>query len=118
MISSVDKMGSLLTREWHLRTPSFRRYNFCGPNTRLNRRLNADGTPQKWSQPINKIDEISLRHDIAYSDGKRPRYEADKAMLHELDELNDEDLSCNEMFAKYYVRCIIGLLYRLRKLFA
>ena len=112
-------MGSLLSREWHLRTPSLRRYNFCGPNTQLDRRLNHDGTtPQHWSKPINKIDEISLRHDIAYRDGRGPRYEADEAMFRELAELNDEDLSCNELFAKYYVRFIIGLLYIFRKLFS
>ena len=73
--------------EFHLRSPSFRRYNFCGPNTRLNERLNPDGTPKDWSQPINRVDEICMRHDIAYRNGDR--CEADETMLRELNELDN-----------------------------
>jgi hypothetical protein len=107
-------MGSLLTKEFHLRTLSFRKYNFCGPNTRLNRRLNPNGTPKHWSKPINKIDEICMRHDIAYKNGTRR--EADRIMLQELNELKDRDLTCNELLAKYFTYCIIGIIYHVRNL--
>jgi hypothetical protein len=53
-------------RELHPRTISFRRYNFCGPDTDLDNRLNSDGSPKNWSKSINKVDEISMRQEIAY----------------------------------------------------
>lgn len=94
-------------------------YNFCGPNTRLDDRLNHDGTPKEWSKPINKIDEICMRHDIGYhnaGEGHGTRCEADEVMLRELSALDNDDLTCNELFVKYFVMCIIGILYRLRLL--
>ena len=94
--------------EFHLRSPSFRRYNFCGPNTRLNERLNPDGTPKDWSQPINRVDEICMRHDIAYRNGDR--CEADETMLRELNELDNRDLSCSELLAKYCALFAIGIV--------
>ena len=89
-------------------------YNFCGPNTRLDERLNSDGTPKDWSRPINKIDEICMRHDIGYANKRR--CEADEIMLRELNELDNRELTCNELLVKYFVMCVIGLLYRLRLL--
>ncbi len=104
-------MGS---NECHLMTPGLRRYNFCGPNTRLNDRLNVDGTPQNWSTPINRIDAICMRHDIAYGNADGTRSDADLTMLQELNELKNEDLTCNELLAKYFTMCIIGIVYRFR----
>jgi hypothetical protein len=102
-------------RELHMRTISGRRYNFCGPNTHLNNRLNSDGSPKNWSKPINKVDAICMRHDIAYESGNR--LQADENMLRELNELDNRDLTCNELVAKYFTRCVIaGTPYRLRKL--
>jgi hypothetical protein len=101
-------------RELHMRTISGRRYNFCGPNTHLDDRLNSDGSPKNWSKPINKVDAICMRHDIAYESGNR--LQADENMLRELNELDNRDLTCNELVAKYFTRCVIGTLYRLRKL--
>jgi len=34
-------------------------HNFTGPGTKLDRRLNPDGTPRDWSKPINKVDEAA-----------------------------------------------------------
>ncbi|XP_065207593.1 uncharacterized protein LOC135836595 [Planococcus citri] len=39
-------------------------YNYLGPGTKLEKRLNAG------SQPINKLDELAMNHDIAYSKSK------------------------------------------------
>ena len=96
------------SKEFHLRG-----YNFCGPNTRLNERLNPNGTPRKWSTPINKIDEICMRHDIGYRNGSRR--EADETMLRELRDLENKDLTWSELFVKYFVMCVIGVIYRIRK---
>jgi hypothetical protein len=100
------------SKEYNLRTLSFRRYNFCGPSTRLADRLNPDRTPQEWSKPI---DEICMRHDIGYRNGSKR--EADETMLRELKGLRNRDLTLSELFAKYF---IIGnrLIYRLRLSFA
>jgi hypothetical protein len=43
-----------------------------------------------------------MRHDIAYrnaDEGRGTRREADETMLRELNELNDGDLTCNELLA-------------------
>jgi hypothetical protein len=105
-------MGCLPSKEYYLRTLSFRRYNFCGPNIKLADRLNPDRTPQEWSKPINKIDEICIRHDIGYRNGSKR--EADETMFHELKGLRNRDLTWSELFAKYFIICVVGLIYRLR----
>jgi hypothetical protein len=112
-------MGSLPSREIHLRTLSGRQYNYCGPNTRLHRRMTLNGTIREGSEPINRIDEISMRRDLAYrnaDEGRGAPLEVDEAMLRELEQLDDSDLSFDELMAKYFTRCVIGLLYSLRKL--
>ena len=45
--------------------------NFMGPGTRLDLRLNADGTPKSDSQPVNRADFASYRHDLAYDRAKK-----------------------------------------------
>jgi hypothetical protein len=60
-----------------------------------------------------------MRHDLAYKDadeGRETRLEADEAMLRELEQLDDANLSDYELTAKCFTRCIIGLLYSFRKL--
>jgi hypothetical protein len=60
-----------------------------------------------------------MRHDLAYKDadeGRGIRLEADEAMLREPEQLDDADLSCDELMAKCFTGCIIGLLYCFRKL--
>jgi hypothetical protein len=94
-------------RELHLRTISGRRYNFCGPNTDLDDRLNSDGSPKSWSKAINKVDAICMRHDIAYGNGNR--LQADENMLRELNELDKKDLTCYELIAKYFMRCALSV---------
>jgi hypothetical protein len=60
-----------------------------------------------------------MRHDIAYrnaDEGRGTRREADEAMLRELNELANSDLTCNELLAKCFTRCVIGILYHVRNL--
>ena len=83
--SFLDTLVNKLPFEIHL--PG---HNFTGPRTKLYKRLNSDGTPKKWSIPINKVDNASYHHDLCYSkhDDTKTRNElCDKTMLGELNEI-------------------------------
>ena len=54
-----------------------------------------------------------MRHDIGYRNGSRR--EADETMLRELRDLENKDLTWSELFVKYFVMCVIGVIYRIRK---
>ena len=41
--------------------------NLTGPETKLYKRLNPDGTPREWNKPINRVDNAAYHHDICYS---------------------------------------------------
>ena len=58
-----------------------RKYNFCGPFTKLDKRL------ARGDVGINRLDEACKRHDIAYSQSKAnaDRHEADRRMVAEID---------------------------------
>jgi hypothetical protein len=56
--------------------------------------MTLNGTKRDGSEPINRIDEMSMRHDHAYKEadeGRGTRLEADEAMLRELEQLDDAD---------------------------
>ena len=62
-------------------------HNFTGPETKLYKRLNPDGTPIEWSIPLNRVDNAAYYHDLCYSkrDDTKTRNEVcDKTMLVEL----------------------------------
>ena len=63
--------------------------SFTGPGTRLDQRLNPDGTPKDWSKPINRIDSAAYIHDLAYDRYRdtASRNFADRAMLNELNNI-------------------------------
>ena len=42
-------------------------HNFTGPGTKLNKRLNPNGTLKEWSLPINRADNAAYHHDLCYS---------------------------------------------------
>lgn len=110
----VSSVISKIPVEFHLRTLKGKKYSFCGPNTKLDERLNPDDTPKEWSKPINKVDEVCLHHDLAYRDadlGKGTRHEADKKMLDELDNL--KNLNFNEKLARTVIKPIIGVKHKL-----
>jgi Phospholipase A2-like domain len=44
--------------------------NFVGPGTRLDYRLNDDGSPKSWSQPVDRVDKAAYYHDLAYNEYK------------------------------------------------
>ena len=85
----AQKGGSLLNKfinnlpvEMHL--PG---HNFTGPGTKLNKRLNPDLTPKKWSKPVNRVDKAAYHHDVCYlknNDTATRNSLCDKNMLKEL----------------------------------
>jgi len=71
-------------------------HNFTGPGTKLDRRLNPDGTPRDWSKPINRVDEAAYHHDLCYAKktDTRTRSEVcDRETLRELAQITSPSLS-------------------------
>ena len=48
-----------------MRTPTGKKYNYCGPGTKLDERLVSDDP--NYRDPINNLDSICQKHDIDYS---------------------------------------------------
>ena len=70
-------------------------HNFTGPGTKLDRRLNPDGTPRYWSKPINRVDEAAYHLDLCYAKNPdtRTRNEVcDLEMLQELAQITNPSL--------------------------
>ena len=63
--------------------------HFAGPGTRLDYRLNDDGTPKEFSKPIDRVDQAAYYHDLAYNEFKdtENRNIADTEMLQQLDSI-------------------------------
>ena len=58
-------------------------YNYLGPNTLLDIRLDENYQPKSGEEPINAIDQLAYIHDLAYqkSDNISDRHEADIQMI-------------------------------------
>lgn len=75
-------------------------YNFLGPNTNLNKRLDENDNP--ITKPINKLDQAAMEHDIFYRDNKntKVRHEADKILQNKaVERVLAKDSSLNEKTA-------------------
>ena len=71
-------------------------HNFTGPGTKLDRRLNPDGTPRDWSKPINRVVKAAYHHDLCYvkNPDTRTRNEfCDQEMLRELAQIANPSLT-------------------------
>lgn len=77
----VDVLNKILPFEKHL--PGMR---YCGAGTNLSARLYPDGTPRPGNEPVDRVDEAAMRHDIQYElyKDRRHRLQADKIMIDEL----------------------------------
>ena len=62
------------------------RYSFCGPGTNLDKRLDEAHNPKPWSKPINRVDEVCMKHDIDYGNTTtlEEKQEAEREMLYNL----------------------------------
>jgi Phospholipase A2-like domain len=111
----IETLNSCLPFEKHL--PGMR---YAGPGTRLSKRLYPDGTPRPGSEPVDRVDEAAMRHDIQYEmyQDRRHRLDADKVMINEL--INIEKPTCRERIERFFVlpimfvkRCITACLLRI-----
>ena len=62
-------------------------HNVTGPATKLCKRLKSDGTPNKLSIPVNRVDNAAYHHELCYSkhgNTKTKNQVCDKAILDEL----------------------------------
>lgn len=87
-------------------------HNFTGPNTKLEYRLNNDGTPKDWSKPVDRVDEAAYWHDLAYSahSDTANRNVADRVMLQQLDSI--ENPTMREKIERAIVKPIINTKQR------
>ena len=71
----LSKLGEI-----HMRTPTMKKYNYCGPGTKLEERLTSNDP--KIRDPINNLDAICQKHDIAYNEAKslKDKHKADDVM--------------------------------------
>jgi hypothetical protein len=94
----VSALNTILPFEKHL--PGMR---YCGPGTRLDLRLDEDGKPYPGNEPVDRVDEAALKHDLEYSkyEDLKHRNKADKQMLQDL--INIEKPTRRERFE----RCIV-----------
>ena len=75
--------------EFHTRTWKGKKYNYCGPNTRLEERL-AHG-----DEGINRLDQVCKQHDIDYSNAKSlaDKHEANKKMIDAINTFPNQSLT-------------------------
>ena len=67
--------------ELHMKTPTWKKYNYCGPGTKLDEWLSS-GDP-KGREPINNLDAICQQYDTDCSNAESPsdKHVADRVML-------------------------------------
>ena len=102
--SLLNKAINNLPVEMHL--PG---HNFTGPGTKLNKRLNLDLTPKKWSKPINCVDKATYLHDLYYlknNDTATRNAVCDKNMLKQLEGIYKP--SIREKMERGLVSSLIG----------
>jgi len=64
-------------------------HSFTGPGTRLNLRLNPDGSFKSWSKPVDRVDNAAYHHDLAYAQHSDTAHRnvADREMIDELNNI-------------------------------
>ena len=94
----TDIVNVILPGEKHL--PGMR---YCGPGTKLDEKLNPDDTPKPGCEPVDRVDEAALRHDVAYRNHSdlRNRNRTDKEMIHDL--LMIKNPTCRERCERCFV---------------
>jgi hypothetical protein len=63
-------------------------HQYAGPGTRLDIRLDENNQPNPGEEPINRVDQAALKHDIAYNNEDiRSRQKADIDLIQDLNEI-------------------------------
>ena len=65
-------------------------FQYLGPWTRTDIRLDENYKPRANEEPINKLDEIAMRHDIAYAKAKK-EYSQDNDKTKALNKIHESD---------------------------
>ena len=82
-------------------------YAYLGPGTRLDIRLDKNDFPKPGDEPINEIDQLAYKHDLAYrSDDINIRHKADQEMINGLKQLK------NLSIPQRLIRTLIIRLFR------
>ena len=83
---------------------------YCGPGTDLSVRLNSDGTPKPGWEPVDRIDEAALKHDLFYTKHTSQRVRAkigDKQMIDEIN--NIPNVTCRECVERFIVVTLLTI---------
>ena len=69
LVNSLNSLTSNVKLPWakfpgEMHLPG---HSFTGPGTRLDLRLNPDGSFKDWSKPIDRVDNAAYHHDLAYA---------------------------------------------------
>jgi len=91
LVSALNSVTSNIKLPWakfpgEMHLPG---HSFTGPGTRLDLRLNPDGTPKEWSKPFARVDSAAYIHDLAYNQysDTASRNVADRTMIHALNNI-------------------------------
>ncbi len=78
-------------------------YNYCGPGTRLDIRLDDQDQPRPGEYPVNKIDQACLIHDVAYKNKDlQQRHLADVKLIHALNSIPNK--AVREKLASFLIK--------------
>ena len=90
--SALD-IQNVLNQKWlpefHMRTWKGKKYNYCGPNTRLEERL------ARGDEGINRLDQVCKQHDIDYSNALSlsDKHSADQKMIDAIEQFPNQSLT-------------------------
>ena len=104
----VEIINNIVPGEKHL--PGMR---YCGPGTRVREKLDELGKPKPGCEPVDRVDEAALKHDIAYASyrDKDHRNEADKEFVDDLLHID------NPTMRERLERCIVVPIMFIKRVF-
>ena len=86
-------------------------HKYTGPYNPLSEQLDENDIPIIGQEPFNKVDEISMRHDICYRDNPTGKKKCDDIMINELNIIEPNDW--REKIDKNFASKVIGTKRRL-----
>ena len=93
LVSSLNSITSNIKLPWakfpgEMHLPG---HSLTGPGTKLELRLNPDGSNKDWSKPVDRVDNAAYHHDLAYAEhaDTASRNVADREMVKELNNIEN-----------------------------
>lgn len=118
--STLNTLINKLPFELHYRgfDSGFKPYNFAGPGTKLDKRLDEYKRPKKHSTPVNRVDNSAYHHDLCYdryNDTKTRNKVCDAKMLRTLKKVRkDKKARWSERVDAAVIEAIIGTKKKLK----